>query len=223
MKILIPVLLLFVASLPLSAVADTSAEEVTQPPLVAGAKDPMVVLAAVRADLSTLKAEFTQYELTQSNKKVDINSGTVWMATPSQFRWQYVDPIEQLIVADGSQVWVYDEDLEQVTVKQQNNNLNPIYVIINDELSQQHYDIRYVTTDKQIDWISLTPREESEDVKYVWLAVENNAISTIKVFNTYDQIMVFEFAQIEKNPDLDQQLFQFTPPEGVDVIQAIGE
>ncbi len=191
--------------------------------LVAGAKDPLKILTGIRKDLSALKAEFTQYELTQDNEKVDTNTGTVWMASPDLFRWEYKDPIEQLIVADGQQVWVYDEDLEQVTVKTQDNNLNPIYVIINDELSQQHYAIKHVTTDKTIDWISLTPRERSEEVKFVWLAVENNLITTIKVFNNFDQVMVFEFHQIEKNPELVKDLFQFTPAEGVDVIKALGE
>ena len=211
--------LIFTLTLPLSVDAQTSAA----PPNVQGAKDPLVILASVRQDLSTLKADFIQYELSQDNEKLDINSGQVWMQSPAHFRWEYKEPIEQLIVADGSQVWVYDEDLEQVTVKRQDNNLNPIYVIINDELSEQHYAINYVTTDKQVDWISLTPRENSEEVKFVWLAVENNSITTIKVFNQFDQVMVFEFHQILKNPELDSALFEFTPGEGVDVIQALGE
>ena len=84
-------------------------------------KDPAVLLAEVRKDLLALKAEFIQYELTLDNEKLDMNSGTVWMQTPDRFRWQYKEPIEQLIVADGKQVWVYDEDLEQVTVKAQDN------------------------------------------------------------------------------------------------------
>jgi len=219
MKLLFSVILFLLTSLFSPAQAETSAAPVNVQP----AKDPLLLLAAVRKDLTTMKAEFIQYELTQDNRKVDSNTGTVWMESPDHFRWEYKDPIEQLIVADGNQVWVYDEDLEQVTVKQQDNKLNPIYVIINDELSQQHYAIKYVTTDKQIDWISLTPREQSEEVKFVWLAVENNSISTIKVFNQFDQVMVFEFHQIEKNPTLENGLFQFTPAEGVDVIQALGE
>ncbi len=186
-------------------------------------QDPLKLLAEVRKDLNGLQAQFYQYEVMEDNRQVDANSGTVWMQTPDQFRWHYQDPIEQLIVADGKQVWVYDEDLEQVTVKKQSNELNPIYVIINDELSQQHYAIKHVTTDKTIDWISLTPRERSEEVKFVWLAVENNLITTIKVFNNFDQVMVFEFHQIEKNPELVKDLFQFTPAEGVDVIKALGE
>jgi chaperone LolA len=71
-----------------------------------------------------LQAQFKQYELIEDGRKVDENSGSVWMQSPDLFRWHYKTPYEQLIVADGEQVWVYDEDLQQVTVKSQENNLS---------------------------------------------------------------------------------------------------
>lgn len=186
-------------------------------------KDPLEILSQVRADLNALNAEFIQYELTPDEQKLDINSGTVWMKSPSLFRWEYQEPVEQLIVADGSKVWVYDEDLEQVTVKTQDNELNPIYVLINEKLSQEHYDMTYVKSEGALDWVRLQPKTKSEEVKYVWLGVEESNIKQIRVFNHFDQTMVFEFTDIKKNPELSPDLFLFTPPEGVDVIQAIGE
>ncbi len=185
--------------------------------------DPLALLAEVRKDLDGLQAQFYQYEVTEDNRQVDSNYGTVWMQTPDQFRWHYQNPIEQLIVADGDQVWVYDEDLEQVTVKPQNNELNPIYVIINDELSQQHYDIKFEASSQNIDWISLTPKQSSEEVKTVWLGLKANNIKTIKVVNHFGQTMVFEFSEVQRNPKFAPGLFAFEPPEGVDVVQAISE
>ena len=189
----------------------------------AQAKDPQALLASVRTDLQGLTAAFKQYELSEGNRQVDVNTGTVWMKSPDQFRWLYTDPVEQLIVADGEQVWVYDEDLEQVTVKEQNNELNPIYVIINDELSNLHYNISYELSSHGIDWVSLTPKTPSEEVRSVWLALEDDLVKQIKVFNQFDQVMVFEFYQIKRNPEMSAELFSFTPPEGVDVVQAISE
>ncbi len=179
------------------------------------------LLAGVRDGLTGLQAEFIQYELAESGAKLDINSGLVWMQAPDMFRWHYSQPFEQLIVADGKQVWVYDEDLEQVTVKQQDNQMNPIYVIINDEMSQQHYQIKYETTEQKIDWISLTPKVHNEEVKAVWLAIKNQTVEQIKVFNNFGQTMIFEFKAIQKNPQFETGLFEFEPPEGVDVVQAI--
>lgn len=186
-------------------------------------KDPLALLAGMREGLTGLQAHFTQYELVENNQKVDPNSGQVWMQVPALFRWQYVEPIEQLIVADGEKVWVYDEDLEQVTVKAQDNDLNPIYVIINDEKSQQHYHIKHEMSRQDIDWISLTPKVRNEEVQTVWLAVHEQTIIQIKVVNQMGQTMVFEFNDIQKNPDMPEDMFNFVPPEGVDVVQALNQ
>lgn len=185
--------------------------------------DPLKLLQGVREGLTALQATFLQYELVEGNQKVDPNSGRVWMQSPDKFRWHYLDPIEQLIVADGKQVWVYDEDLEQVTVKAQSNQLNPIYVIINDDKSQQHYDIKHEIQNQGIDWISLTPKKANDEVKTVWLAIKDQQVKQIKVVNNFSQTMVFEFNEIKKNPDFGKDLFTFVPPEGVDVVQALAE
>ena len=121
--------------------------------------DPTKILAELRKDLTGIQADFIQYELLAGGEKSDVNSGQVYMQTPAQFRWQYKEPVEQLIVADGTNVWIYDEDLEQVTLKKQDNHLNPIYVIINDKKSQEYYDIKHEVKSNDIDWISLTPKE----------------------------------------------------------------
>ena len=181
--------------------------------------DPQQILDVVRQDLSTLVADFYQYELMEGNTRQEENIGMVWMAAPDKFRWHYKKPYEQLIVADGEKVWVYDEDLEQVTVKAQSNNLNPIYVILNKDLSTQHYDMRYEILDKDKHWISLTPKEPSEEVKEVWLGVVENELQTIKMINPFEQTLVFEFTKMKRNGDVPAELFVFTVPEGVDVIE----
>lgn len=186
-------------------------------------KNPEKLLSEVRQDLSALQAEFIQYEQSPDNRQLDVNTGLVWMQSPSYFRWEYQEPYEQLIVADGEQVWVYDEDLEQVTVKQQDNSINPIYVIINEELSKKHYELSFEGHSEQIDWLRLTPLNDSDEVKYVLLGVKDKLVQQIKVYNQFEQIMVFEFRQIRKNPTLADHLFTFEVPEGVDVIRALGD
>lgn len=182
--------------------------------------NPQKLLSEVRDGLVSMRAQFTQYEVNEDNQRGEVNQGLVWLKAPDQFRWHYQQPIEQLIVADGKQVWVYDEDLEQVTVKAQNNDLNPIYVIINKELSEQHYNIKFETEHEGTSWVSLTPKTPSEEVKTVWLAIKDKQLTQIKVVNHLDQTMIFEFLEAEKNPELAPGLFQFKPPAGVDVIQA---
>lgn len=176
------------------------------------------LLNSVKTDLQAVKADFVQYELLQSGEKKDFNSGLVWLQSPNQFRWEYRKPIQQLIVADGKMVWVYDEDLEQVTVKEQDNKLNPIYVIINQELSEKHYRIRFEKQQDELQWVSLTPKQNSEEVKQVWLAIKDKNVEQIKVINPFEQVMVFEFSSIKRNPSVKKKLFSFKPPKDVDII-----
>lgn len=180
-----------------------------------------LILSELRQDLTALQAEFKQYEQTPDGRVVDENTGIVWMQAPDFFKWHYQSPFEQLIIADGEQVWVYDEDLQQVTVKSQKNNLNPIYVIINEELSTRYYDISYNGKKDAMDWIQLTPKEESNEVRSVLLGIEANQLRQIHVNNQLDQTLVFEFTDLKRNPELPEDTFEFTPPEGVDVVEAI--
>lgn len=179
------------------------------------------ILSELRTGLSALQAEFTQYELGGDGQRIDENTGTVWMQAPDYFKWHYQSPFEQLIVADGDKVWVYDEDLQQVTVKPQKNNLNPIYVIINEELSARFYDITFDGDKNGLNWVRLTPKESSDEVKSVLLGIGKNQLRRIHVNNQLDQTLVFEFADLKRNPDLPPDTFEFIPPEGVDVVQAI--
>ncbi len=221
MKLILSLLCLI--GMPVWLSAQSAQPESTTAEAQAPKTDPMAILAAVRKDLTGLEAMFVQYELSENQQRIDPNTGMVWMQSPDKFRWHYKDPVEQLIVADGENVWVYDEDLEQVTVKKQDNELNPIYVIINDEKSQQHYDIKHEMFKEGIDWLSLTPKARNEEVKSVWLAVNKDVITQIKVHNNFGQTMVFEFSEIKKNPGSEDGLFVFVPPEGVDVIKAVDE
>lgn len=179
------------------------------------------ILNELRTGLNALQAKFKQYELNMDGQTMEENSGIVWMQAPDYFKWHYQEPFEQLIVADGNQVWVFDEDLQQVTVKPQKNNLNPIYVIINEELSSRYYDISYDGKKDNLDWVKLTPKEESNEVSSVLLGIEANQLHRIHVNNRLDQTLVFEFTALKRNPDLPKDTFKFSPPEGVDVVEAI--
>ena len=182
---------------------------------------PELILSKLRSDLNALQAAFKQYELTPDGRSVEENTGTVWMQAPDYFKWHYETPFEQLIVADGEQVWVYDEDLQQVTVKPQKNNLNPIYVIIYEELSTRYYDMSFDGEKDRLKWVRLTPKEASNEVKSVLLGIKDNQLNSIHVNNQLDQTLVFEFSDLKRNPDLAEDTFQFSPPEGVDVVEAI--
>ncbi len=184
------------------------------------AQSPEELLATLRQDLTRVQAQFSQYESLPDGVRQDENSGEVWMASPDKFRWHYRTPVEQLIVADGEKVWIYDEDLQQVTVRQQDNELNPIYVLLDEELTQRNYNLTAEGERDGMQWVHMQPKLPSEEVKSVQLGIEGNALKVIRMTNPFDQIVVFEFKDIQRNPQLKSGLFEFSVPEGVDVIRA---
>lgn len=189
------------------------------------------LLDQVRTNLISLSAQFEQYEVNNGNDPSEKSSGKVWLKAPNQFKWEYSTPGPQLIIADGSQVWIYDEDLEQVTIKQQNNDQNPIYILLNKENLEEHYIVGDVFTIEFTDshdpnrtkddtqWVELIPKVESNEVKSVRIGIRNNLLKQIIIHNQMDNSVVFEFDKIKKNPKLKDDFFSFVAPKGTDIIQ----
>ncbi|MDQ3268888.1 MAG: outer membrane lipoprotein chaperone LolA, partial [Pseudomonadota bacterium] len=97
---------------------------------MAGARDE---LNAFTKGLKGLDGQFTQQVFDANGKLKETASGQLALSAPRLFRWEYVKPYPQLIVADGRKVWIYDEDLEQVTVRPQGveEQSNPLAALIN--------------------------------------------------------------------------------------------
>jgi outer membrane lipoprotein carrier protein len=183
------------------------------------------ILDSVRKDLQALSAEFIQYEIDANDRKSDQSTGHMWLSSPNQFKWVYETPAPQLIIANGAQVWIYDEDLDQVTIRQQDDTQNPLYVLLNKAQTEENYIIEKAQPedkqdqkDQAIKWISLTPKISSDEIKQVWVGVLENNIKILKLKNQLDNIVVFEFNQAIKNPLLAEDFFTFNVPDGVDVI-----
>jgi len=181
------------------------------------------LLDKVRKDLLSLTADFEQYEIDANNIQSEKSTGKVWLKAPNQFKWEYQLPVPQLIMADGKEVWIYDEDLEQVTIKKQKSEQNPIYVLLNKKLTEDNYSLALIPKEKakkqNIDWISMTPKTPSEEVKVVWLGIKDKKLSILKLQNNMDNIVVFKFKNMQRNPDLSEGYFTFEVPEGTDVIR----
>jgi outer membrane lipoprotein carrier protein len=183
------------------------------------------ILDNVRKDLHALSAEFIQYEIDPNERMSEQSTGHMWLSAPDQFKWIYKYPAPQLIIANGDKVWIYDEDLDQVTIKQQDSTQNPLYVLLNKQQTEENYIIEKVQSedqqvqrDQNINWISLTPKAPSDEIKQVWIGLLDNNIKILKLKNQLDNTVVFEFNQMVKNPVLTEDFFTFIVPEVVDVI-----
>ena len=169
--------------------------------------------------LSTLRSEFTQTAFDQDGPG-EQGSGTLLISRPGKFRLHYVKPFEQLYVADGKRVWLYDKDLAQVTVKQQAEALGstPALLLSTTEPLSKSFKVSEGGESDGLAWVELTPRQEDASFESVRLGLADGSLQVMEMEDALGQRTRIEFTRIERNVPLDPSAFRFTPPEGVDVI-----
>jgi outer membrane lipoprotein carrier protein len=185
----------------------------------AGARDD---LNAFTKGLKGLDGEFAQQVFDAKGKLKESSSGKVSLSAPRLFRWEYVKPYPQLIVADGKTVWVYDPDLQQVTrrpqgVEEQNS---PLSVLIDPGKLDVQYVVREDGTSAGLDWLVLTPKGNAAEASFrsARLGFADNALTKMQVVDVLGQRTEINFSGWKRNPAFPTSTFRYTPPKGVDVI-----
>ena len=173
-------------------------------------------LAAFFDDLQTLSADFDQRVLDDNRQEIQASKGRMWIRRPGMFRWDYSEPYQQQIVADGEHLWSYDKDLEQVTVQVADEVLTatPAMLLSGRQPLQEVFDIRELAGQQYL----LTPKNNDSNVTELRLQFSDGALQQIAAADTFGNTTVFSFSNIQRNPLLDRQLFSFVPPEGADVV-----
>ena len=172
------------------------------------------------ANLQTLQADFKQ-SLTDSKGQVtDRSSGTLAIQRPNRFRWDYREPHEQLIVADGTQIWLYDADLEQVTVRRLDTSLSatPAMLLSGEGKLGDNFNVTESSRDANAEWVMMEPKRSDTDFKWVRLGFGGETLKFMQLADKLGQITTLEFLNVQRNATLDASRFKFTPPPGADVI-----
>ncbi|MBT2767422.1 outer membrane lipoprotein chaperone LolA [Stenotrophomonas sp. ISL-67] len=185
----------------------------------AGARDE---LNRFTKDLKGLDGQFEQKVFDSKGKVKETTSGNVALSAPRQFRWEYTKPHEQLIIADGSNVWVYEPDLQQATKRAQGTEEqnSPLTALINPALLDKQYDVSEEAAPRDgLQWLSLTPKRETEtSFQYAALGFNAQGLARMEVTDAVNQRTVISFTGWKRNPAFPKGTFNFTPPKGTDVI-----
>ncbi|UNK49961.1 outer membrane lipoprotein chaperone LolA [Lysobacter sp. S4-A87] len=184
----------------------------------AGARDN---LNTFTKGLKGLSGEFTQQVFDTNGKLKENSSGQVALSAPRLFRWEYVKPYPQLIVADGKKVWVHDPDLQQVTVRPQGEEEqnSPLSALIDPSRLDAQFNVRELGADAGLEWLSLTPKGEGESgFRSARLGFNPSGLVKMHVVDALGQRTEISFSGWKRNPAFSSGTFRFTPPKGVDVI-----
>lgn len=177
-------------------------------------------LHAFLDQVHSLRANFQQSLYDEEARKLDDASGKVYIARPGRFRWDYSEPYLQEIVGDGEKVWIYDSELEQVTVRPLGDALGdtPAMLLSSVEPVENSFEVRAIDGPDGYQWAELTPRAEQVSFTAIRLGFDGDTLRVMELTDAFGQLTRLRFAEVERNPDLEPGLFQFTPPQGADVF-----
>ena len=171
-------------------------------------------------NVESMRASFTQVTMDSRFNNSQETTGTLMMQRPGKFRWDYISPYDQSIIADGKKIWVYDKDLEQVTVNQLDAVIGntPALLLSGGRSLDKNFKIVELESSEGLDWVELFPLESDTSFSSVRLAFGKTRLVVMELEDSFGQTTVIKFSNLENNPALDQSTFQFVPPKGVDVI-----
>jgi chaperone LolA len=189
--------------------------------LVAAARaEPGNPLEMFLSGLDTLSAGFEQTLSNELGEELERSVGAVYVERPGKFHWAYWEPFPQLIVSDGRSLWIYDEDLEQVTIRDVIASIDdsPAALLGGDVDLDAHYVVIDAGEVDGVQWLELTPRDIESQYETVRLGFREGQLAGMELFDNLGQKTRIAFQDVRRNPPLERSLFEFSPPEGVDVV-----
>lgn len=172
------------------------------------------------AGLESLHARFEQQVVSTDGAVDEASGGEVWLQRPQRFRWEYRGDFPQLVVADGQRVWIYDLELEQVTVEDQAAAAadSPLTLLTDPGRLDEQFEVREAGDIDGLYYIELRSRSAETEFERVLLGLRNDVLERMIMEDAFGLRTELRFFDVVRNPELDQALFSFVPPEGADVI-----
>ncbi|MCW8889983.1 MAG: outer membrane lipoprotein chaperone LolA [Sedimenticola sp.] len=172
-------------------------------------------------DLQSLQASFEQSVLDPQQQQAARSQGLFSMQRPDFFRWDYTEPEDQQIIADGRQIWLLDMELEQVSVQTQETALKgtPAQFLIGGDPVEKHFEVIDIGESQGFAWVELIPRDKESQFVRVLLAFSDNLLHRMEMTDAFGQITRFQFYDIKQNPTFERNFFVFKRPDAFDLYK----
>jgi len=170
--------------------------------------------------LATWSADFTQTIDDGHGKVLRSAAGKLFLQRPGKFRWDYSQPSEQLVLADGKQIWFYDKDLAQANVRDMDATLasTPASLLSGGGSLSTQFDITALPPSGGLQWFQLIPKHADTDFQLVRIGFDKGELASMFLADKLSQVTQLTFSHSTRNAKFAAGLFSFTPPAGVDVI-----
>jgi len=170
------------------------------------------------------RSMFTQTVIAKSGRKPQISLGVMMFSRPGKFRWSYEKPYYQLIVGDGEKLWVYDKDLNQVSVRKLDAALgaSPAALITGPlgdiGVLEKNFTLKDGGVSEGIEWVEARPKSADGNFESLRLGFTGDALRVMELHDNFGQTTTLVFTNFERNPTLEPGLFRFVVPKNADVI-----
>jgi len=183
--------------------------------------DAVDTLRAFVRDVKSGRAAFTQTVTSPDGKRTRTSSGRFEFARPDRFRFAYAKPFEQLIVGDGREVWIYDPDLQQASVRPMAQALGatPAALLAGTAI-ERDFDLAALPPRDGLEWVQARPkRSEGSGFDVLRVGFDGHRLAAIEIVDGFGQTAVLRFSEVEQGVALPAETFRFTPPAGVAVLR----
>lgn len=173
------------------------------------------------AETSSARGDFTQETIASSSARVERSEGSFAFERPGRFRWEVTRPYEQLMVADGEQVWFYDRDLEQVTVRPMAEAMGatPAAILFGSGGLDADFVLADAGEQDGMQWLLATPRNSEAGFESIRIGFRDSLPRAMEVLDAFGRTVRFHFDSIDSRPDFAPGTFRFEVPAGTDVIR----
>ncbi|MFQ5487575.1 MAG: outer membrane lipoprotein chaperone LolA [Gammaproteobacteria bacterium] len=169
--------------------------------------------------LKTLQVEFQQTVKDSDGGILQETSGTLALQRPNRFRWDYLAPYRQVIVTDGDKLWLYDEDLEQVTVKDFSAiGGTPATLLSSERPLAESFETRELPPAEGLLRVELLPRSPDSGFEKIRLGFSEKGLALMELVDSFGQTSAIHFHHLQRNIPIDPRLFTFQAPPGVDIV-----
>ncbi len=181
---------------------------------------PLDQLRSFLTQTTAARGEFVQTVVSRSGAKPVTSSGRFVFQRPGRFRWSYEKPYEQLIVADGSRLVLFDKDLNQVTIRKLNAALpsSPASILFGSNDFEKEFEVSDAGMREGLEWVQAKPRAKDSTFERIEIGFRDGLPAEMQLADNFGQITRLTFGKLERNPKLDIDAFRFTPPKGADVL-----
>ncbi len=177
-------------------------------------------LRAFVSGVRAVEADFTQTVTDSQGRVTQKAQGEMAFSRPGKFRWDYITPYRQVVVGDGTRLWLYDADLEQVTIKPLGEVVagTPAALLAGDNAIDRYFNLKDAGQRGGLEWLEATPRNRDTTFERIRMGFKDDTLVQMELFDFFGQRTTLELSRLKRNPNLAPSRFTFTPPKGADVI-----